>query len=94
MAEALAHHYSQTARADKAFVYLSMTGSKSLSMYSLEEASNYFTAARALLDNNPNCATDDQVAEFLEPYLRLQHYNANFIRQSMPLNAICRVLMA
>ena len=78
VAEALAHHYSQTERSDKGFTYLSMAGSKSLSMYSLEEASNYFTAALALLDRNPDCASDNQVAEFLEPYLRLLHFSGKF----------------
>jgi hypothetical protein len=51
------------------------TGSKSLSAYSLEEATNHFTAALALLNKNPDCASDDQVAEFLEPYLRLLLFN-------------------
>ena len=56
VAEVLAHHYSQTDRTDKAFAYLSMAGSKSLSVYSLDEAATYFTAALALLDKNPDCA--------------------------------------
>ena len=38
VAEVLAHHYGQTDYADKAFAYLSMAGSKSLSVYSLDEA--------------------------------------------------------
>ena len=66
MAESLAHHYSQTDKVDKAFTYLSMSGSKSLSVYSLEEAANHFDAALALLDKNPDCASDDQFAEFLD----------------------------
>ena len=65
VAEVLAHHYSQTDRADKAFAYLSMAGSKSLSVYSLEEAATHFAAALALLDKNPDCASDDQFADFL-----------------------------
>ena len=71
VAEVLAHHYSQTDRVDKAFAYLSMAGSKSLGVYSLDEAANYFTAALAVLDNNPKCASDDQVTEFLALYMRL-----------------------
>jgi predicted ATPase len=35
VAEVLAHHYSQTDSTDKAFTYLAMAGSKSLSVYSL-----------------------------------------------------------
>jgi predicted ATPase len=54
VAEVLAHHYSQTDRADKAFSYLSMAGSKSLSVYSIDEASTHLNAALALLDETPD----------------------------------------
>jgi class 3 adenylate cyclase len=63
--EILAHHYSQTSRADKAFTYLAMAGAKSLRVYSLDEVDNHFAAAVALLSENPDCATDGQMAEFL-----------------------------
>ena len=68
VAEVLAHHYSQTARDDKAFAYLTMAGAKSLGVYSLDEASAHFAAALALLDKNPACASDGQVADFLVSY--------------------------
>ena len=42
-----------------------MAGAKSLGVYSLDEASAHFTAALALLDKNPACASDGQVADFL-----------------------------
>ena len=71
VAEVLAQHYSQTDRAEKAFAYLSMAGTKSLSVYSLDEATIHFTAALALLDKNPDCAADDQVADFLVSYTLL-----------------------
>jgi len=71
VAEILAHHYSHTDYADKAFTFLSMAGSKCLGVYSLDEAVAHFTAALALLDENPDCASDDQVAEFLVPYTLL-----------------------
>ena len=64
VAEVLAHHYRQTNRADKAFNYLSMAGTKSLSVYSLDEAATYFTTALALLDKNADCGADDQVVDF------------------------------
>jgi hypothetical protein len=57
VAEALAHHFSQTDEASKAFTYLSMAGAKNLSVYSLDEATTHLTAARALLDKNPDCAS-------------------------------------
>ena len=41
-----------------------MAGTKSLSVYSLDEAATYFTAALALLDKNADCAADDQVVDF------------------------------
>jgi class 3 adenylate cyclase len=71
VAEVLAHHYSQTDLADKAFAYLSMAGSKNLSVYSLDEGSTHFAAAVALLDKYPDCASDHQVAACLEPYAQL-----------------------
>jgi tetratricopeptide (TPR) repeat protein len=71
VAEVLAQHYSQTDRAEKAFAYLSMAGSKGLSVYSLDEGSTHFAAALAVLDKYPDCASDDQVAACLEPYAQL-----------------------
>ena len=69
--EVLAHHYSRSNHTDKAFEYLSMAGGRSLGVYSLDEATNYFTAALAVLDSKPECASDDQVATFLNQYVRL-----------------------
>jgi predicted ATPase len=76
VAEALAHHYCRTDSADKAFSYLCMAGTKSLSVYSLDAASSHFTTAYALLDKMPDCASDDQVAEFLLSYARLLSLSA------------------
>ena len=78
VAEVLAHHYSQTNRIDKAFAYLSMAGSKSLSVYSLDEAATYFTAALALLDKNADCAVDGQVADFFVSYSSQLYMSAQF----------------
>jgi hypothetical protein len=85
VAEVLAHHYSQTDHADKAFTYLSMAGSKCLGVYSLDEAVTHFTAALALLDINPDCASDDQVADFLVPYTLL-------LNMSLKLKATIEVI--
>jgi hypothetical protein len=71
VAEVLAHHYSQTDRADKAFTYLAMAGGKSLAVYSLDEAQIHLSAAAALLDHNPDYANDSEVADFLVNYLLL-----------------------
>jgi tetratricopeptide (TPR) repeat protein len=71
VAEVLAHHYGQTDRVDKAFTYLAMAGGKSLAVYSLDEAQTHLSAAAALLDQSPDCATDNEVADFLVNYLLL-----------------------
>ena len=75
MAEVLGHHYSETSLTDKAFTYLSMAGSKNLGVYSLDEAATHLTAALHLLDHNPACASDDQLAEFLVSYAFLLNLN-------------------
>jgi hypothetical protein len=49
VAEALAHHYSEAARPDKAFVYMAMARAKSLRIYSFEEVGRWFDAAFSLL---------------------------------------------
>jgi class 3 adenylate cyclase len=73
VAETLALHYRQTDRAEKAFTFGSLAGSRSLSVYSLEEAEVYFCAAIALIENKPGCATDEQIAHLLADYTRLQN---------------------
>jgi class 3 adenylate cyclase len=64
VAEILAHHYSHTHMADKAFAYLLMAGSKALDVYSLDEATTQLSSALALLDEHPTCASDNEFAKF------------------------------
>jgi predicted ATPase len=71
VAEVLAHHYSQTDRGQNAFAYLSMAGNKSLSVYSLDEASTYLTAALSLIDKNPALVLDSALADFFVSYALL-----------------------
>jgi len=78
VAETLAHHYSQTNRPDKAFTYLAIAGAKSLGIYSLGDANHYFAAAIALLDKNPDCVSDQQVAELLADYALCLILSARF----------------
>jgi class 3 adenylate cyclase len=75
VAEALAHHFSQTDDAGKAFAYLCMAGTKSLGIYSLDEGVTFFTAAVTLLEKNPDCASDNQIADFLVSYTLLLNMN-------------------
>ncbi len=78
VAETLAHHYGQTDRLEKAFAYLALAGAKSLRVYSLEEAEKYLAAAIALLEMNPECASDQQVAELLVDYTLLSNLSMRF----------------
>ena len=73
VAEALAHHYSQTDQTNKAFKYLSLAGSRSLGVYSLDEAEFHFSAAIALVEAHPECASDQQVADVLVEYTLLEN---------------------
>jgi hypothetical protein len=77
-AETLAHHYGQTDRFDKAFAYLTLAGAKSLGVYSLEEAEKYFAAAITLLEINPECASDQQVADLAADYTLLSNLSMRF----------------
>jgi predicted ATPase len=81
VAEILANHYSQTNRTDKAFAYLAMAGTKSLGVYSLDEAATHFTAALALLDKNADCAVDDGVADFFVAFSFHLYMSAKFKAQ-------------
>ena len=60
IAEVLAHHYAQTARHNKAFAYLVMAGDKSLHVYSIEEAEQYYRKALAIFEVH-RASTDHQV---------------------------------
>lgn len=68
VAETLAYHYAQTARADLAFRYTALAGVKSLGVFSHDEANRYFAAALALYEKDPGCASDAAFAEFLGNY--------------------------
>ena len=76
--EALAYHYSQTDRVDKAFTFVAMAGAKSLGVYSLDEADQYFAVASTLLDKNPRCADDQQIAALLADWTLCLHLLARF----------------
>ena len=68
VAEVLAHHYSHSDRSEKTFTFLSMAGRKCLSVYSVDEAAIHLNAALALVEKNPNCASNDEIAEFFVAY--------------------------
>jgi len=81
VAEILAYHYGHTSLAGKVFAYLSLAGTKSLCIYSLDKAASHLTAALAHLDKNPDCASDAQVTDFLLSHLALLEVSAQVKRE-------------
>lgn len=67
-ADTLAYHYALTDRNDSTFRYLAMAAVKSLGVFSLDEADQYFAAAVALYERDRNCATDAQLVSMLAKY--------------------------
>jgi len=65
IAESLAHHYAATSRDDKAFAYLAMAGHKSLDVYSIEEAEQYFRRALDVFERQNACADRASVAQVI-----------------------------
>ena len=61
IAEALAHHYAETTRAEKAFEYLAMAGNKSLDTYAISEAEQYYRKALELFEVHSECAASKPV---------------------------------
>jgi class 3 adenylate cyclase len=62
IAETLAHHFSETSRVDKAFIYLAMAGDKSLDIYALQEAEKNYRHALKIFDDHDDCASSESVA--------------------------------
>ena len=58
VAETLAYHYGQTCT-DKRFTYLVLAGEKSLGVYSLNDAQQYFQDALQLVETVPDCTDHD-----------------------------------
>jgi class 3 adenylate cyclase len=83
VAQALAHHYSQTKRADKAFAYSAMAAKQNLGVYSLEEAAAQCRTALSLLERDGACADDAALADLLADFafvLHLQFEISSLIR--------------
>jgi len=70
VADSLAHHYALTDRGALAFTYLVMAGEKSVSVFSLDEAERYFSAALSIYEKDPTCASDEDAARFAANYGR------------------------
>jgi class 3 adenylate cyclase len=68
IAQSLAHHYSQTTRADKAFAYSAMAAKQNLGVYSLEEAAAQCRTALSLVEQDSACADDVALADLLADF--------------------------
>jgi len=77
-ADSLAHHYGQTARADKAVRYLTLAGEASMRLYSLDEAEQHFREALALADANPGCVDDAFLSDLLLDMARTNYFRCDF----------------
>jgi len=67
-AEVLAFHYALTPRTDRAFTYNALAGTKSLGVFSLDEANRYFAAALDLYRHDAGCASDAQFGDMVANY--------------------------
>lgn len=70
VADTLAYHFGLTNRTDRAFRYAFLAGVKSLGVFSLGEANQYFDQAFALFERDPDCAGPDEIGPFLAAYAR------------------------
>ena len=88
--ESLAYHYASTQRADKAFTYLAMAGHKSLDVYSIAEAEQYYRQALAIFETDATCADRTAVAQAIVRLLETLAHKAdhgevgNIARKFMP----------
>ncbi len=72
--EALAHHWSQTRRVDKAVRYMGLAGEKSLRLYAVEEAHERFRRVVQLVEAHPGYADDRFLADVLLAWCRTYYY--------------------
>ncbi len=77
-AEVLAHHWSRTPHADRAVRYLAWAGEKSLRVYSIEEAHDWFRQVVELLEARQGSADDAFLADVLLHWVRVHYYRKDF----------------
>jgi hypothetical protein len=75
VADDLAYHYGRANSPAKAFEYGVMAGTKSLGVYSLDEAERHFRKALEIADAHPNGATDRQFTGLMERFTYLLNLN-------------------
>jgi hypothetical protein len=79
VADDLAYHYGRANSPGKAFQYGVMAGTKSLGVYSLDEAERHFRKALEIADAHPNVATDQQFTGLMERFTYLLNLNTRSI---------------
>jgi len=79
IAESLAHHFSFSARRDKAFRYLSLSGRKCLDIYSLEESERHFRKALGIFRVTPQCADEQAVATVVANLLEVLYLRGDLL---------------
>ena len=78
IAEVLAHHYAATPHVEKAFTYLGLAGQKSLDVYSIEEAEQYFRKALAIFEARNDCADRSAVAPLIVRLLQTLELKSDY----------------
>ncbi len=92
-AETIAFHYGQTDRTDQAFRFSALAGEKSLGIYSLNEANNYFMAALELHQSDPDCATKEQFVALLANFALCSNLSLQ-VNQIIALSGSVRPILA
>jgi class 3 adenylate cyclase/tetratricopeptide (TPR) repeat protein len=80
VAEQLAHHYDLAARPDKAFTYLVLAADKSLDIYSLEQAEQYFLRALTVWEDHSSCSHRPAVAHAVVRLLETTLLKGDFVQ--------------
>jgi class 3 adenylate cyclase len=78
IAEVLAHHYAATPHVEKAFTYLALAGQKSLDVYSIEEAEQYFRKALAIFEARNDCAERSVVSPLIVRLLQTLELKSDY----------------
>lgn len=79
-AESLAYHWQNSTRPARAIPFLAMAGEKSLGVYSLEEADQWFQQAMDQMEAAPNFADQSLLADVLLGWARVYYYRKDFRR--------------
>lgn len=77
-AETLAYHWKKSAQPVRAIPFQAMAGKKSLGVYSLEEANQWFQQAIEQMNASPDYVDDTLLADVLLNWARVYYYRKDF----------------